>query len=99
MTSQVTEKKPLVLKDELAKLSRSASADTWLRDAHAEIENWRASMPGIDRLQLTSILEDGQSLEFRASDGWVKLKASPSTWLKREELNQKALDFIQRDLR
>jgi hypothetical protein len=70
MTSQAIEKKPLVLKDELAKFSRAASAEAWLKDAHAEIESWRASMPGMDRLQLTSVLDDGRSLEIRASDGW-----------------------------
>lgn len=70
MTSQAIDRKPLVLKDELAKLARDASPASWLKDAHGEIEAWRQSMPGASRRGFTSFLREDGSLELRASDGW-----------------------------
>ena len=67
----VFERKPLVLKEELAKIVREASPKIWLDDAHKEIEAWRADMPGADRLQLTASLgSDERGLELRCDDGW-----------------------------
>lgn len=63
--------KPLVLKDELAKMARNADPLSWLRDAHAEIEVWLPTMPGIERLQLGVKFKGAhEMLELTASDGF-----------------------------
>ncbi len=68
------DKEPLVLKDELAKMAREASPERWLKDACAEIEAWRTTMPGTERAKLTAeIRSDEAELELRCNDGWGKI--------------------------
>ena len=70
--------KPLILKDELAKLVRDANPASWLKDAHDAIEGWRIGMPGVARLKLVSEL-DQERLELRCDDGWGGATALLST--------------------
>jgi hypothetical protein len=65
----LSDAKPLVLKDELARLARHADPGAWLRDAHEAIEEWRGSMPNAQRAKLCSVL-DANYLGLKADDGW-----------------------------
>lgn len=63
-----TEEKPLVLKDELARMAREADPASWLRDAHTAFADWRDTMPSVSKVRLdASLRTDQEGLELKSA--------------------------------